>query len=602
MSSAPKVQQNHRRRLKSLKTRIQARLEGEPEQLELYHKKNWVRRWAIITRWLIRFLYFILFVASLAGAAMFGVILAGSIDVVAWIYGGNTPDILEVRLVGGWTILTLLAVLAVALRMRNFPIAHRYHPWGVNLPISDARLIGAKFNLFFYSFVVGIPSLVAFGVTAYAMQWELSRVVAALMMICLTMIVGWLMSEVAACLMPRTPLVHLATALTVGLGSILVFASCTIREQWLRAELAKPELYENIWRLPPGGWLLALSGVLPFSMEHSIVLPSLLIGLFLVCVRIFWRTLELQDIQIGGDLRVHAYRRLWVRSWVAPRPIGILRRYANDPQRALSKIQDWRAKRMGQDKRIRYWLPLKLSSHDRALLGLLGINYPRDGSLGQLLKGIWPVLAAVSLLITNQYITLVAFPKFMRLPLLLSFCFSLVELREVHASKAGSQAQIGFSAARALFPMSVWQLWRAVFVNRLIFLWQAVPGWLIAIALLLKTDIPRDMVIHPPLIVAAFSLLFTAVVTLTFMTCNLRSSWKNWLLVQIPIAVANLCFTLLAFAGVGGYLMAMRVDAAWACLFAIATTLMPLTIFYGFLLNRNWLDMATVSVTRTIRL
>lgn len=602
MTGHSQQERTRRQRKRDLMDLVLQRISKEPELVARRKEKTWVRFWARISPWLLALLNTLVGICLLASLFFFGLIMVGTVEIAIWIVGAYQGDFLEFRTLAAWCIVSMLGSLAVATLMRTKPVSSKFAPWGVNLPLADAKLIRPASHYFQY-LCICIPGFVSIGAISWADNWAWQQTLGSCVMIALTSVTGWLLAEAMACLLPNSPLVRFCSFLTIILGALVVGVGCTIHEGALYEELAKPQLYETTLRLPPGGWLLALSGHIPLDAEHLFILPTLLVGLTFICWFVYRQSLELEDIQVGGDQRIRAFRKMWVRSWTRPRPQGILKRFEEAPREATPSVQARREQRLGKTWHPRFWTPIRLSSRQHAILGLLGIHYPRTGQFNELSSGLWPVLAASGLLIVNQYVSLVALPRFLRWPLVLSFFLSLVILRELSAASNhnNSENHLGFSPARAMFPISVWQIWQALFVNRCLMIWQALPGWVVAMILLSMTDMPREMIYHPPLLCAVLSLVFSSSVVLAFAASNLRSCWKNWLFVQIPIGVLAVVAAICAFGGVGGFLIALRYDMAWRFMGIIAILQLPIAVFYCYKLEQGWMDQTTFNINRMLR-
>ena len=602
ISAALQRRRARKLRLRGLKSSVRELVAQDEELTRQYRNKRMVRLWAALSKVLLGGAVFLGIVATLFGGIVFGLFLLGTIDVTLWIFAGKAAEFLEIRMLGGWSVLSFLAVLAVALRIRHRPVGEAYLPWGANLPVEDRMLIGPKDNFFIYCGCLGIISCTAFVVCAFAANWPILQTLSTLLMVALTCLGGWVMSEALACLLTSTPLVQISTGTTIAIGFILVFAACTVKDKAILNELQNLSLYESIWRLPPGGWLISLTGQLPFSYERNVILPSMFVLLLIGCFWVYQKTLELEDIQFGGGQRLVAFRKFWVRSWSVPQPKGILRRYTENPSGALPHITKHRRSKLGIAREgIPIWSPFRLGEREHAILGLLGLHFARRGRLSEMFPTIWPILMAIGLIVINQYMTLVALPKFLRIPLVAAFAVSLIELREIGASSHKADVQLGFSIARAVFPISLWEIWRALLRNRFLLAWMLMPGWALAIGLLLMTDIPRSMIFQPPLMFLVLSFLSTAPTVLNYAICNLSSTWKSWLLLQIPVWFLSIMSSVIAFACIGGYLLAMRPDAAWMFVIGLGVLHVPITLFLCHRLSKGWMDQTVVPLQQALK-
>ncbi|MEM8736703.1 MAG: hypothetical protein AAGG44_20905, partial [Planctomycetota bacterium] len=207
---------------------------------------------------------------------------------------------------------------------------------------------------------------------------------------------------------------------------------------------------------------------------------------------------------------------------------------------------------------------------------------------------------AIALLIANQFFSLVAFPRFLRIPLLLGFALSLIDFRIFQTMSDASQAGAVFTS-RTQQPILSRELLWALFKNRLLFLWNALPGWIIAVGILLFTDIPVAMVIQPPLILGIASLLVALYLWVSIVTSNLRSCWQVWWLIVLPWSLFSIAAILLIQFGVLGSILAMRPELAW--LFLVASTAL---LFIGaglvsMVITKMRLDESTTTLANAIR-
>ena len=230
---------------------------------------------------------------------------------------------------------------------------------------------------------------------------------------------------------------------------------------------------------------------------------------------------------------------------------------------------------------MRFLFPFTLTPRQLACLGLIGTRYPKRGVPNEWLFGVWPVLCAIGLLIWNQYFPLIAFPKFLRAPLIIAYGLSCFDARELTAASQQGQTSVGVSVARSVFPISIWDIFTSLWCNRLLFLWVSLPGWLLSVGILLMTDLPRMMILNVPLIMAILSLLVPFASTLALVSSNLRSTLRLWLFLILPSSIVGLALILLLQFGVFGYLFAMRPDAAWPFVGFLAMGL--ITLCLGFL-------------------
>ncbi|MEM7477511.1 MAG: hypothetical protein AAF483_21200 [Planctomycetota bacterium] len=592
-----------RDRKKRLRKKMLERIVQDPSQLEQYQKRKWTRRWHRIGMNVILLLAFVGFVFAAFGAMIMGLVLNGPVEVGQWLGTREKFKPTMAPVLAGWTILCTAGLLANALRIRQSAISLRYRPWATNLPVSDVRLIspiqtgvGLLACAFFFM------GLAAFGIPAWVENWGFGQCLRVVVMVVLTTASAWLLSDLLAAYLPLSTMLQSVTLAVVVLAFIAGVGFAVVPRHVL--EVRAFSSFEAIWVLPPAGWYVGILGYWPNDWGRSFGRPFLGVVLTTLAGWHLLRTLELRDIQMTTGIYQSAFRKGWLRSWSRPNRVSGFADAAMDSEKACRSLREMREERLGTEKRhwlLRLAFPLRLSSEQLAILGLLGLRYPRFGRWAEFLVGMWPVPFCIGLLILNQFMTLQAMPRFLRMPLMFSFALSLVNFREFAAAQNKGDMSIGFSAVRSVFPISNWHVFYALFWNRVCYGWGLLPGWSLAICFLFLTDSPVDIVVQIPLILLAVNFLIPVYTSTTFLSGNLRSCWQTWVLVIAPWTLLTIVAFITFQFGVAGYMLAWRFDLAWQFMLVVAGLLVLGALLFRGAVRWCSIDETTHALARSLK-
>jgi hypothetical protein len=556
-----KARSRHRR----LHRAVVAEIAKHASVAATYHSKRWTRRLARIGSWVVTGLTIFGMLLLAGTCVLLGMMMNGPRSVGLYLGGGVQPVVYLPTVLACLCVISVLAVLIMTFKLRQSPIAARYQPWAATLPIPDIRLISPILGGFLTTQALfGLLCLGALFPVFWFQELETSKISGLLAFAGLTATFAWLLAEFFCRITPPTPMVN-SVLVTVSILVFLTAVGIGVTPRTVM-EIRYAGSFTPIWTMPPGGWLVGLTDLDGIPAVNEFILPSLAVVLMIAIGLRLPSTLQLEDIQLTTGIRHDAFRVGWIRQWERPRNDGDFAALVDDPEAAQALFTEQRRRLLGEDARswlTKLLIPWRLSPRQIAVLGLVGIRYPRRSLLSEFTWGSWPVIMAIGLLITNQYMPLLGLPRFLRLPMILATAISLVDFRIFeNAATDGSNN----STSQAQFPMTLGEIFWALVKNRFIFLWSLLPLWLLAAGILLLTDVPRQMIIHPPLIAATLSMMFPVVVTVGVANSHMRSTWATWLLLVFPWSLVGFSAMLVVQFGVVGYLLALRPDLAWTWL------------------------------------
>ena len=263
----------YRQHRKRFRRRLLATISQSEELSERYKQSRATRRWDRIGGWSI---FALSIFGGLLGAGTIvvsGMILNGVILVGEWVGSGRSRVPAIAPLMASWCILGVGAVLANAMRLRQNVIGLQYRPWASHLPLPDERLISPFLNGL--CVVAGgflLLGLGAFGLAGYLSNWEVATSFRIGAVVILTAFTAWLLSEWLARFLVQSPMVE-ASCITVSLLIMLLGMVLAGFPRQAMLELRQFESYNAIWLLPPAGWYVGISGFLPDTPIHSLILP-----------------------------------------------------------------------------------------------------------------------------------------------------------------------------------------------------------------------------------------------------------------------------------------------------------------------------------------
>ncbi|MFN3192330.1 MAG: hypothetical protein ACE361_17600 [Aureliella sp.] len=588
----------HRRLLKLARSEIadSATLAAE------HHKRRWQRRLNRAARWIVLGFVCAGVLIGILMMVMIGFMLHGPASIGKLIGAGLPPSIDPVPVIAGWCIFCWVGLLSAIYQIRNTTIALKYQPYAAHLPLDDRTLISPWSNAL-GGLSVALLSVACGALIPVAVWGDITwpQAVGLSAMVLLSVLFVWLLAEWIASYVPVTPLVASILITT----SILLFLFGVVVGAVPRTviEIRQAQSFGPIWILPPAGWLVGISGLLDVPELNLYGLPFFAVITMALLYRHVRTTMQLEDIRITNGQRQPALRHGWVRAWKKPQPRSEFEPIQDDDVKTAELLSTLMRRELGQQKRSRIatlLMPWRLGARERAILGLSGIHHPRRSHLSEFKWGLWPIVFAIALLISNQYFSLFAFPRFLRIPLLIGFALSLIDFRIFQAISEASQSG-GVFSPRVQQPFSGGELLLALLKNRLLFLWNAIPGWFIAVGVLLFTDIPVNMVVQPPLIIGLASLLIAVYLYVSIVTSNLRSCWQVWWLVVLPWSLFSIAAILLIQFGVLGSVLAMRPDLAWWFLLGSAALLLVGASIVSTVIAKLRLDESTITLANAIR-
>lgn len=575
-----------RQRFRNLRQRLRHQISANTLIEEKFKQHRWNRLISKAQYWYLAIANQVAIVSLLAGAAIFGAMLVGLNAILSWAFTQKTAIVLVERMLAGWSALAIFCALAFALRSRYRPVRYFYANWALCLPLADRSFIAPVLQGFWvialsYSIMSG-GMLVALGLLV---DLSMGQIVATFLAIVLATWLTWLLSEVMACFMPLTPLLVSTAMFAIGAGGIVVFSACMIRDPDINAFLARPEIYGPFWNLPPAGWFVGWTGLLPYTFQRNVLFPCLGLSLIAWCTWFLRRTFEYTDIYLSESNQNSAIRKGWLREWKRPPRQGSLDLERRSRSLAIAAVSSHRRKLIDVKESSRSvagsWLASKhgfVSLGDRIRLGIAGIESWRFSLWKLFFAGCWPALMALTLWGIYQYQSLIALPRFLRLPLLLSFAFSAVEFRIIIA---GASSVPPFSLPNHLFPHTFADMAKSMALQWFKRLFVVAPSWLLAIGVLLLTDIPRPMVVALPICSAAFNFILMVALNCYYAVGSMRNGGYGF-----ALRIANGLFALtlmgtLAF-GVGRPYLMMRPDLIWPSLVGLAV---QYVMFFFFLLH-----------------
>ncbi|MFK7735781.1 MAG: hypothetical protein AB8B50_07130 [Pirellulaceae bacterium] len=590
-----------RSRHKRLHTAVLAAIAEHPSVAAIHDSKRWTRRMAHLGTWIINGLTVFGLFLLVGTCVLLGMMMNGPRSIGLYFGGGVRPVIYLPTVLACVCVTSVLIVLIMVFRLRQSPITARYQPWAATLPIPDSRLISPVLGGFLATQALyGLFCLGAFFPVFWFNDLDLSTAFGLVAFTALTATFAWLLAEFFCRIIPPTPLVN-SVLVTVA---ILVFLTAIGLGVTPRSviEIRYAGSFAPIWALPPGGWFVGVTGLDGLPASNGQFLPLLALVLMIAIGLQIRSSFQLEDIQLTSGIRHNAFRVGWVRQWERPRSDGDFAPFIDDLQAARQLFTERRKRLLGEGTRpwlARLLIPWELSPKQISALGLVGIRYPRRSELFEFTWGFWPVIMAIGLYITNQYMPLVGLPRFIRLPMLLATAISLVDFRVFEGAANEGSAN---TTSQAQFPITIGEIFWALVKNRIIFLWSLLPLWLLAAGILLLTDTPRQMIIHPPLIAAALSMTFPVVAIVGVANSHMRSNWSTWLLLVWPWCVVGFSAMLMVQFGVVGYLLALRPDLAWMWL-GITTAIVMLGAGVFFLLAKRFApDRSTSPLANSMKM
>ena len=240
-----------------------------------------------------------------------------------------------------WSVLCLGAMLSFAFKIRSTPISALYRPWGSHLPIEDKKLISPVFGgLLPIAGSLGLVAIGGFVPAGLLLGWDSWQFARVALMISLTVFSTWLIAEWLAAVLAPTPLIQSTSFTIISLIFISGLALTVVPHDLL--EIRQPASYAPIWRLPPAGWFVGISGVIPSPSVSTFWMPLIGTLVTLYAGIRFVRTLELEDIQITTAQKHPAFRKGWLRKWTRPRSDSIMARYVDKPERLAKHVAEHR--------------------------------------------------------------------------------------------------------------------------------------------------------------------------------------------------------------------------------------------------------------------
>ncbi|MEC8555928.1 MAG: hypothetical protein VXZ82_13045 [Planctomycetota bacterium] len=588
---------------KRLMGKIRERIALDPELDAEHGRKRWTRRWFYLGRagltFLVLFGGFFIFLAI----ACLGLMMNGLVDVGRWVGDGKNfrPPIAPV--LAGWCLLSVAGTIGAALSIRQHPISVRFRPWGTSLPIPDCRLIrpvgGILAKIASAAVVLAIG---AFVFPAFMLDWSAWMVGRVALMVLATILTSWLLADWLAAYLPPTPMIQAVAVVLLIVSCVVPIGFAVTTRDVL--EVRQLQSYEALWVLPPAGWYVGLAGLWPGNWLREYLFPTIGLAITFLAWRRLARSLELEDVQLITGQYQPAFRRGWLRSWARPNKDGEMAEAADRPERLRELVAEHREVLLGSHQRSlldRILCPFRLTGRQLAVLGLLGIRFPRRSRWQELIVGFWPLPFCIAMLALNQFYPLRGLPPFLRVPLIMVFALSLANFREFSAAYAKGNLAMGFAASRSIFPYSIREIFTSLLANRLLFAYGVLPGWAVSIGILLMTDIPLEVIWGTPVILMCVNLLAPLYCTIVFVSSNLRSCWQTWVLVLTPWSLLTMAAWIVLQFSVAGNMLAQRVDLAFVYLGVVAVLVCSGAVLFLWTVRKLRSDETTTAISQTLR-